>query len=67
MKKKVFGIEVPPEARENELSRLPQDLWSKVSPKLCGFNSKGDYLSWDEFITRTPQLKDHKESAWHLL
>ena len=67
MKKKVFGIEVPPEARENELSRLPQDLWSKVSPKLCGFNSKGDYLSWDEFITRTPQLKGYKESAWHLL
>jgi Fic family protein len=67
MKRKVFGIEVPPIAEGNELSCLPLELWSKVSPKLCGFSSKGDYLSWDEFITRTPELKGHKEAAWSLL
>jgi Fic family protein len=67
MKKKVFGIEVPPKEEGNELSCSPQNLWSKVSPRLCGFSSKGDYLSWDEFITRTPQFKGHREAAWHLL
>ncbi|MGP1835392.1 Fic family protein [Shewanella frigidimarina] len=67
MKRKVFGIEVPPISQGNELSCLPQELWSKVSPKLCGFSSKGDYLSWDEFITRTPELKGYKEAAWYLL
>ena len=67
MKKKVFGIEVPPRAEGNELSCLPKELWSKVSPQLCGFSSKGDYLSWDEFITRTPQFKGYKEATWHLL
>ncbi|MFA0252804.1 Fic family protein, partial [Vibrio sp. 10N.261.45.A4] len=38
-----------------------------VEPKLCGFSSKGDYLSWDEFITRTPQFKEHKQAAWFVL
>lgn len=68
MSKKVYGIEVPPKFRDDELSHLPTNLWSSVSPKNCGFSSKGDYLSWDEFITRTPkELKDHKQSAWYLL
>ena len=67
MKNKVFGIEVPPKAEGNNPFSLPHDLWSKVSPQLCGFSSKGDYLSWDEFITRTPQFKGYKEAAWHLL
>lgn len=67
MKKKIFGIEVPPSERENELALLPQDMWPLVEPKLCGFSSKGDYLSWDEFITRTPQFKEHKQAAWFVL
>lgn len=68
MPKKVYGIEVPPKFRDDELSFLPTNLWSFVSPQQCGFTSKGDYLSWDEFITRTPkELKNHKQSAWFLL
>lgn len=67
MKKKVFGIEVPPKKRENEFSLLPNDLWGAIEPKKCGFDSKGNYLSWDEFITRTPQFKDHKQAAWFAL
>lgn len=64
MKKKVFGIEVPPTQRANEFTLLPLEMWSLVDPKKCGFSSKGDYLSWDEFITRTPEFKDHKQEAW---
>lgn len=67
MKKKVFGIEVPPAARSGLLDELPRELWGDVSPKLCGFDSKGNYLSWDEFITRTPQFKGYKEAAWYWL
>lgn len=67
MKKKVFGIEVPPVRRTDELNLLPSELWGAVDPKKCGFDSKGNYLSWDEFITRTPQFKDHKQAAWFVL
>lgn len=67
MRKKVFGIEVPPKERPNELDLLPREMWSQVSPKLCGYDSKGNYLAWNDFIVRASQFKDHKQSAWFVL
>ncbi|UPW18614.1 Fic family protein [Agarivorans sp. TSD2052] len=67
MKKKVYGIETPPIPRDDEFSRMPPDLWSQVDPKKCGFDSKGNYLSWDEFITRPPHFKQNNQSAWYVL
>lgn len=67
MGKIVFGVEVPPQERGNELDLLPRDMWSKVSPKLCGYDSKGNYLSWDEFIVRSSEFKNHKQAAWFVL
>ncbi|KJZ16078.1 hypothetical protein TW85_04250 [Marinomonas sp. S3726] len=67
MKKKVFGVEIPPKRREEELSSLPGQLWGEISPKKYGFDSKGNYLSWDEFIPRNKHLKEHLQPAWFLL
>jgi len=67
MKKKVFGIEVPPKERCDELSSLPNQLWTDISPKKYGFDSKGNYLSWDEFLPRSKHLKEHQQAAWFLL
>lgn len=71
MKKKVFGIEVPPKRRENEFDNLPKELWGEIKPKSHGFDSKGNYLSWDKFIRerfmKNEPLKGHEQAVWYLL
>ncbi|CAH0542995.1 Fic family protein [Vibrio marisflavi] len=68
MPKKVLGLEVPPPAsKENEFSTLPKDMRALIFQPNSGFDSKGNYLSWDEFKARSSQFKGHKEAAWHAL
>ncbi len=71
---KIQGVEVPPkedlleQLLENNEGRLTfVDLMNSVDPNDHGFDSKGNYLHWDGFITRSRDFKGRKEFAYLVL
>lgn len=63
---KIYGVEIPPKINFGDIN-IPQEYWRILDPKKNGFDSKGNYLSWDGFLTRSAQFKDNREAAWLLL
>ena len=65
---KIAGVEVPPEWEEcKSYGDIPFELASVVNPKKYGFDSKGNYLHWDDFICRFSEFKDVRVWAWYSL
>ncbi|EEY99117.1 Fic family protein [Vibrio vulnificus] len=67
-RQKIAGVEVPPTYSESkDYGEMTFEFARQVDAKKHGFDSKGNYLHWDEFIVRFPEFKDVRVHAWWAL
>lgn len=67
-RKKIAGVEIPPTYTESkQYGEMTFEFARQVDAKKYGFDSKGNYLHWDEFTVRFPEFKDVRVHAWWAL
>jgi len=67
-RRKIFGVELPPTIEESQkYGDLPSGLFSDMNPHKYGFDSEGNYLTWDGFSVRFPEFKNIRFHAWRAL
>jgi len=71
---KIEGVQIPPNETLLEQYLLEEEgravfysLLKSVDPNIHGFDSKGNYLHWDGFITRARTFKANKEISYLVL
>lgn len=65
---KIAGIELPPTYEESKAyGEISFEFARQVDAKKYGFDSKGNYLHWDEFTVRFPEFKEVRVHAWWAL